>query len=155
MSDKLKTLIDNYIALQDKNVFLPQIDEKNKVEYVEATKKKLYDTIYDEIKTEIRDEAVKEAEATINKRVGLKRISESKKLMLDGFIVAICVGLFVNQFTDFIGFFKGSVTLKSIWPTVVIASVFLIICILIFLWLFATELIKLVKKEYDDENDRD
>lgn len=55
MSDKLKTLIDNYIALQDKNVFLPQIDEKNKVEYVEATKKKLYDTIYDEIKTEIRE----------------------------------------------------------------------------------------------------
>ena len=42
MSDKLKTLIDNYIALQDKNVFLPQIDEKNKVEYVEATKKKLF-----------------------------------------------------------------------------------------------------------------
>lgn len=156
MSDKLKTLIDNYVALQDENVFLPGVNEEYKSEYVEATKEKLYDTIYEEIKAEVRDEAVREAEHTINKKAGLKKIDEFKKLTFDGFIVAIFVGLFVNQATDFIGFFKGSVSLSSVWPTIFVACVFLTVCIVIFFWLFATELIKLVKKgENIDETDRD
>lgn len=154
MSDNLNTLIDNYVALQDKNVFLSDVDEQYKAMFVEATKKELYDKIYEEIKTEVRDEVIREAEHTINKRADLKKIDEFKKLMVDGFAVAICVGLFVNQCTDFIGYFKGSVSLSSIWPTVLIAGIFLVICIIIFIWLFAAELIKLVKKEYNDATDR-
>lgn len=155
MSDALNTLIEKYIGLQDKSVFLPNVDEQYKSQYVEATKQRLYDTIYDEVKAEVRDEALKEAEDIINKKAGLKRIDEFKKLMFDGFIVAVFVGLLVNQITDMIGFAKGSVSLSSIWPTVFITMGFLLICIVIFICLFATELYRLLKKGYGDETDTD
>lgn len=132
--------------MQDKALFLPDVEEQYKSVYIEATKERLIKEIYDEIKMEILDEAIKDAEHTINEKAGIKRIDEFKKIMIEGFIVAIFVGLFVNQSTDFIGFFKGSVVLGSIWPTIFLAMLFFAICICIFGWLFISELIKLLKK---------
>lgn len=154
MSNNLKTLIEKYIVLQDKKVFLSGVDEQYKTEYVEAVKEKLYDTIYEEIKFEVRDEAIKKAEKVINKRAELKKIDEFKKLMIEGFLVAIFVGLFVNQCTDIIGFFKGNVLLNSVWPTVFIAAGFFLLCVIIFGGLFVVELVKTIKEEYSDATDR-
>ena len=154
MANNLETLIETVIALQDKKIFLAKVDEQYKAEYVKATKEKLYDRIYEEIKSEVREEAIKEAEKVINKRAELKKIDEFKKLMIEGFFAAIFVGLFVNQCTDIIGFFKGNVSLVSVWPTVFIAAGFLLLCIIIFGGLFVVELIKTIKKEYSDASDR-
>jgi hypothetical protein len=151
MSQKLDTLVDNYLELQDQHVFQNDVDKSNREMYVNATKKVIKDEIYNEVKNEVREAAVIEAGHIIDEKAGLKRIDEFKKLMLDGFIVAIFVGLFVNQVTDFIGFYKGNVSLSSIWATVLLALVFLIICIGIFVCRFISELIKLIKKGKDDE----
>ncbi|MDY2997808.1 MAG: hypothetical protein SOU16_10960 [Faecalimonas sp.] len=153
MSEKLDTLVDNYLKLQDKNVFQENIEEHEREIYVNAAKEKMKKEIYDEITGELREKAVLEAEHIINEKAGLKRISEFKKLMFDGFVVAIFVGLFVNQTTDIIGYYKGSITLNSIWPTVLIAFILIFICICFFAWRFISEFIKLLKKEKKDETD--
>lgn len=146
MSDKLNTLVDKYISLQDPQVFLQNIDKDEKAEYVNAIKKQLIDSIYEEVKEDIRDNSVREAEEIIEEKAGLKRIDEFKKLMINGFIVAAFVGLLVNQLTDIIGYYKGSVTISSIMPTIIISAILFIICIGIFTWLFFNELLRLLKK---------
>lgn len=153
MSEKLDRLVDNYLKLQDKNVFQENIEENDREMYVNAAKEKMKKEIYDEITGELRDKAISEAEHIIDEKAGLKRISEFKKLMIDGFVVAIFVGLFVNQTTDIIGYYKGSIKLNSIWPTVLITFIFIFICICIFAWQFISELIKLLKKGKKDEAD--
>ena len=102
--------------------------------------------IYEEVKEDIRDAAVKEAEEIIDEKAGLKRIDEFKKLMINGFIVAAFVGLLVNQLTNIIGFYKGSVSIATIMPTVIISAILFVICISIFTWLFLNELLRLLKK---------
>ena len=74
-----------------------------------------------------------------------------KKLALDGFIVAIFVGLFVNQVTEIIGHLKRTSVLVDIKPTIWLAIGFFFICVIIFLWRFLAELVKLIKKEHNDE----
>lgn len=70
-----------------------------------------------------------------------------KKLSIDGLIVAFFVGLLVNQSTDIIGYFKGSFFTNNIWLTVGVAVVLLLICVGIFVGLFISELIKLLRKD--------
>lgn len=146
MSDKLNTLVDKYLSLQDPQVFLQDIDKDEKAVYVNAIKKELIDSIYEEVKEDIRDNAVREANEIIDEKAGLKRIDEFKKLMINGFIVAALVGLLVNQLTDIIGYYKGSVTISTIMPTIIISIILFIICICIFAWLFFNELLRLLKK---------
>lgn len=146
MSDKLNTLVDKYLSLQDPQVFLQDIDKDEKAVYVNAIKKELIDSIYEEVKEDIRDNAVREAYEIIDEKAGLKRIDEFKKLMINGFIVAALVGLLVNQLTDIIGYYKGSVTISTIMPTIIISIILFIICICIFAWLFFNELLRLLKK---------
>lgn len=152
MAKMLDTLVDNYVQMNSQAIFVQNVDDKYRSLYIEATKNELTQKIYDEIKSEVRENAVKDAEKEIDQKAGLKRIDEFKKLMVQGFFVAIFVGLFVNQLTDAIGFLKGTITIESIWTTVIIALVFFLICVGIFTWLFATELIKLLKREKNDEN---
>lgn len=77
----------------------------------------------------------------------MKKIEEFKKLSIDGLIVAFFVGLLVNQSTDIIGYFKGSFSTNNIWLTVGVVVVLLIICGGIFIGLFISELIKLLRKD--------
>ena len=135
MSETLETLIDKYIDLQDDVVFRDNAVPEDKEAYVKA-----------------RDDAVKDASELIEKKAGIKRIKEFKKLAIDGLIVAFFVGLLVNQFTDIIGFFKGSFQTQNIWSTVGITIVLLLICLGIFLYLFISELLKMLGKEKNETN---
>ena len=146
MSETLETLIDKYIDLQDDVVFRDNAVPEDKEAYVKAIKMQLTDRIYAEVRKEVRDDAVKDASELIEKKAGIKRIKEFKKLAIDGLIVAFFVGLLVNQFTDIIGFFKGSFQTQNIWSTVGITIVLLLICLGIFLYLFISELLKMLGK---------
>ena len=52
-----------------------------------------------------------------------------KSLMWSGFLLAFVVGLAVNQATDLIGYYKGTVMVDEIWPTVMITCGLCLICI--------------------------
>lgn len=152
MSETLKIVIDKYIDSQNKVVFRDNAVPEDKDGYVDAIKKNLTDKIYNEIRKEVRDEALADASKIIEEKAGLKRIEEFKKLAINGLIVAFFVGLLVNQSTDIIGYIKGSFLTSNIWLTVQIAVALLVICIIIFAWMFISELIKMLRK---DKNEAD
>lgn len=147
MSNTLETLLDKYLKLEEKILFRENAVPNEKEAYVDAIKKQLSDKIYAEIKQEILESVLADAEEIIEKKAGLKRIEEFKKLSIDGLIVAFFVGLLVNQSTDIIGYFKGSFFTNNIWLTVGVAVVLLLICVGIFVGLFISELIKLLRKD--------
>lgn len=147
MSNTLETLLDKYLKLEEKILFRENAVPNEKEAYVDAIKKQLSDKIYEEIKQEILESVLADAEEIIEKKAGLKRIEEFKKLSIDGLIVAFFVGLLVNQSTDIIGYFKGSFFTNNIWLTVGVAVVLLLICVGIFVGLFISELIKLLRKD--------
>lgn len=147
MSNTLETLLDKYLKLEEKILFRENAVPNEKEAYVDAIKKQLSDKIYEEIKKEILESVLADAEEIIEKKAGLKRIEEFKKLSIDGLIVAFFVGLLVNQSTDIIGYFKGSFSTNNIWLTVGVVVVLLIICGGIFIGLFISELIKLLRKD--------
>ena len=153
MSDKLNMLVDNYVELQNQKVFPSGIEDDYKSVYIDAAKQQLYDMIYEEVKEEVQDQAVIDAEDILEKKAGLRRIEELRKLVFEGFFAAIFVGLLVNQLTDLIGCLKGSMSLSFVWPTALTVVLLLIICIAVYFWLFASELTQLVKKEYRHEAD--
>ena len=146
MSETLKTVLDKYIESQNKVVFRENAVPEDKDGYVDAIKKSLTDKIYDEIRAEVRDEALADASKIIEEKAGLKRIDEFKKLAINGVIVAFFVGLLVNQSTDIIGYWKGSFQASNIWITVGIAVALLVICIIIFAYMFISELIKMLRR---------
>ena len=152
MSETLKTVIDKYIESQDKVVFRENAVQEDKDGYVDAIKKSLTDKIYNEIRVEVRDEALADASKIIEEKAGLKRIEELKKLAINGVIVAFFVGLLVNQSTDIIGYLKGSFQSSNIWITVKIAVALLVICIIIFAYMFISELIKMLRKDKNETN---
>lgn len=152
MSETLKIVIDKYIDSQNKVVFRDNAVPEDKDGYVDAIKKNLTDKIYNEIRKEVRDEALADASKIIEEKAGLKRIEEFKKLAINGLIVAFFVGLLVNQSTDIIGYIKGSFLTSNIWLTVQIAVALLVICIIIFAWMFISELIKMLRKDKNEEN---
>ena len=147
MSNTLETLLDKYLKLEEKILFRENAVPNEKEANVDAIKKQLSDKIYAEIKQEILESVLADAEEIIEKKAGLKRIEEFKKLSIDGLIVAFFVGLLVNQSTDIIGYFKGSFSTNNIWLTVEVAIVLLLICVGIFVGLFISELIKLLRKD--------
>ena len=150
MSETLETLIDKYLDLQESVIFRDNAVPDDKEFYVNAIKKQLTDKIYNEVRKEVRYEALADADELIEKKAGVKRIEEFKKLTINGLIVAFFVGLLVNQSTDIIGYFKGSFETQNIWYTVVITAVLFLICAGISLWLFISELIKMLRKEKNE-----
>lgn len=154
MSESLRKLVDNYIDRSDANTFLPNVDENEKAMYVDNTKTALYEQIVGEVKSEVMDEVTKEAELRIEKKAEIKRLDELKRLFYDGFIIAICVGLFVNQATKIIECAINHTPWNPTTATIILAVLLLYVCRLFFQHQFTKELIEFVNKEKSDENNR-
>lgn len=144
MSTKLDDVLDNYMkSVGYKRLGLENDDKDERQFIIDAAKKQIKKEIYDEISLEVVDKALKEAESKIECMADLKKISEYKKLALEGFFLAFFVGIFVNQVTEIIGFWKSGLPIENIYSTIIIAVVFLIICIVIFTYIFLKSLIEL------------
>ena len=152
MSETLHTVIENYIASKSEKILQQEASDNEKEEYTNAVISKLEDRVYDEVKRDVRDKALAEAEKIIEKRSELRKIEELKKLTVEGLIVAFFVGLLVNQVTDMITFFKGTVTSSNFYVTIIIIFVLLFICISLTLGMLISQLLTLVRKD-THEND--
>ena len=146
MSETLNKVTNYYISTKHDRVFKTDIGDIPPAEYENALKKDLINRIYDEISEEIYDDVVNEANKSIEKIETIKKIQEYKKITVEGFLVAFFVGLLVNQVTDVIGYFKGTVQVSDIWPTIVISVILLIVCTGFFIFMFLSEIIKLLKE---------
>lgn len=151
MAEKLDTLIEKYVTANSQEVFKDEANEENKAIYLEAAKIRIRQEIYDEVRAEVKDSAIAEAEKDISERTEFRKIDELKKLMSQGFIVAFIVGLLINQVTDLVGIVKGSYGIeyatKTIWWTLGLLAV----CITVYGWLFISEFLKLLNKWMNNE----
>lgn len=111
----------------------------------DLAKEELRNKIYKEIREELIDEIVEEAQDEIDRRANLKQIQEIKTLTVSGAILAIFIGLFVNQVTELIAFYKGpliEVGTKTTWQ---ISIVFFAIAALITAGWFFGNALKIIK----------
>lgn len=152
MSKQLDHILDNYINKKsNEELGLEEDSECQRI--LDAAKEQIKTTIYDEITAEVRDKALREAEVLIEQKANMRKLNEYKKLAVEGFMLAFIVGLLVNQITDIIGFYKGSLDIESIGSTIWISLVLMLICVCIFIYIFLKTLINLwkeVKKHASD-----
>jgi hypothetical protein len=116
-------------------------DDVNK-NYIDDYIEKMSDEII-----EIKKEKYKKELKKIKDKDELDRfIKETKKLLIEGFIIAFVVGLAVNQITDLLGIFKGSVENDS---RILTYSCLFSVCLvggslIVYLWEFTSKLLKYV-----------
>ena len=152
MSESLETLIDKYVDSQQTAVFSSDIKEVDKDTYISAVKMQLTSKIYNEIRDEVRDESLMDADNIIEKKAGQKRIKEFKNLMIDGAIVAFFVGMLVNQVTELLGVFKNMFKMNNVALTSICSMLLLFICIAIFGARFLSEALRILRREKNEEN---
>lgn len=88
--------------MKEAGIFQQHTDKYDKEMYVQAVKKQLYQKVYDEVRSEVKNDALAQAEEEIERRTGLRKIEEYKKLTWSGLLVAFWAGLLVNQITNII-----------------------------------------------------
>lgn len=116
-------------------------------EFCNTIREKTREQIVEEIKQHYTDEIVAQAEKEINRKEQEKRLKEMKSLLWQGFFVAMCVGLFVNQVTDVISFYKGISSLKQIYPTMLICLLLFVVCISMYIITFAKQFMDFFKEK--------
>lgn len=144
MTKKLDTMIESYIAVKEKD--LETIPESDREEYLELLREKIKKMVVEEVKQEYKAQVMADAESDIQQRISDNRISQLKNLMWNGFLIAFLVGLAVNQITDLIGYWKGSVSLNSLMPTLIITVILVAICMGLYFYNMIKETVDIYKK---------
>lgn len=145
MSEKLDDLIDEVFEYK-KDELLKNIPPKDQNNYTIAIKSYTKEEIFKEIEQELKEKLIKEIQEELKEQSILNGISELTTLVISGFIEAFFVGLLVNQLTDFIGYYKGTIEIGNIWSTVILILIFFIICIIILAFMFISK----IKKIYEE-----
>ncbi len=100
--------------------------------------------IIQEIRQEYKEELIREADLEVKERVNRQKLDELKKLMFSGFLLAFIVGLAVNQATEIIGYYKGTITADNLWITLVLTGGLCLICLLAYLYSFFKDVMALL-----------
>lgn len=144
MTKKLDMMIESYIAV--KRDALENIPESEREEYLEPLREKIKKDVVEEVKQEYKAQVMADAENDIQQRISDNKISQLKNLMWNGFLIAFLVGLAVNQITDLIGYWKGSVSLSSLMPTLIITVVLVAICMGLYFYNMVKDTVDMYKK---------
>lgn len=137
MVKNLETIIE--LAIDEKDKDYPQNCPKDAVIQV------LYNEIYAEIQDEVLKNYAKTLEAEMLKDLEDIRIREFKELAFSGLFLALVVGLLVNQLTDILGIFKGTVLESVLCLTIVFSIAFVFISGGIFFHGFQRKLNKFIE----------
>ena len=135
MMDKLDIVIDTYIK-ENRKKCEDKYSEEHISEMEDALRERLKKQIVDKIKNDYSQEILKNANEEVQKRENIEKLNQLKSIMWTGFVIAFVVGLFVNQVTDIIGYFKGTVNLTHLLPTIVVGIVLFLICLVLYLYSF-------------------
>lgn len=117
-------------------------DENMAQEYTTAFYNQLIEEIINNNKEKYREEQQK---VLMEEKAKIK-ISETKKLIYEGFFIAFFIGVSVNQSTDLIGILKGNVDSQITTSTLLWLILNLIICGGLFFFKYIQECVKYFKK---------
>lgn len=140
---ELDTVLDKF--LESKEEILKGYSDEEKAELIDALREKKKSDIVKEIKEQYKEEVISEVNAEIEREATHQKIADLKSLMRDGFILAFLVGLAVNQITDIIGYYKGTVTIEKVGSTIIIALVLCGICLIVYFYNFLKSAMSLLK----------
>ena len=117
-------------------------------EVQESAKLAIRNVIYDEIYEEKKAEIVKAAQEEIDRKAQIKQLNEIKILTISGAILALFVGLLVNQLTELILYYKGPI--ETVGPSITwkCSAGFLGISMLITIGWFFQQALKVIKDFY-------
>lgn len=156
MSKQLDVLLDGYIGkMTNTELQIADDSKETQIFILESAKSAIQNQIYDEIRAEIIDDALKDADKKIEQKVLDARLKEQKKLVFEGFLLAFLVGLCVNQITEIINFLKGDLVLESLHSTIIVSLILFGLCLVIFSYIFLKTLLDLLdaRRRQNDETD--
>ena len=139
---ELDKILDTIMAL-NAELIRQEAPNEDKKELLAALRESKKRQIISEIRNEYKQEIISDANEEIAKKVNRQKLREIKSLILNGFILAFIVGLAVNQVTELLGFWKGTVTNGSREMTILFTIVFMFICLITYSFLFISKAISL------------
>lgn len=139
---ELDRLLD--AVMKSKADFIKQeAPEDEREALIAALREKQKNKIIDEIKAEYKDEIIHSANEELEKRANRKKIKDIRSLMWNGFFLAFIVGLAVNQVTELLGFWKGTISTGSLSMTVGFTVTLLLVCLLAYGYSFISNVLSL------------
>lgn len=116
----------------------------------DALKAQKKDAIITEIKNQYRCELEAEVHQKHQKELRTEKIKNTKKLIWEGLILAFVVGLATNQATEIITLIKECWPNRELLTTIICLSVFVLICIILYLVQFVKTALSIIE---DSEKD--
>lgn len=116
----------------------------------DALKVQKKDAIITEIKNQYRCELEAEVHQKHKKELRTEKIKNTKKLIWEGLILAFVVGLATNQATEIITLIKECWPNRELLTTIICLSVFVLICIILYLVQFVKTALSIIE---DSEKD--
>lgn len=146
MAEKFDKIIDTFAQQKYKENFKRTVTNPEKEEILKMVREKTAVEVMDEIRKELKPEIEKEVRESIEEENRLKKLDDLKKLIVEGFAVALIVGLMVNQMTELISYHKGTFPSLPVVCTRIITIVLFVICGII----LSAGFIKEFTKMYDN-----
>ena len=140
---ELDKMLDALMRAKEQTI-VKTAPEEDKEELIGALREQMKNKIIQEVMEEYKEQIIAEANLEIEKRKQQHKVKELRSLMWNGFVVAFVVGLSVNQITDIIGYYKGSVQLTALWPTIIITVILVAICIVLYLYSFLKDALNIL-----------
>ncbi len=120
-----------------------EASDEDKSELIASLRERRKKKIIEEICAKYKEELMREIDIEAKKEANLQKIEELKSLVWSGFLLAFIVGLAVNQATEIIGYYKGTITVDDIIPTIIITIILCIICLAAYMYSFFRNAISL------------
>ena len=149
---ELDKVLDTVMDLKS-NLIQQEAPDQDKEEFITALREQKKQEIVKEIREEYKQEIIKAANIEIMKETHRQKLQEIKSLMWNGFVLAFIVGLAVNQVTELLGFWKGTISAGSLKMTVLFTIVLLLICLAAYGFSFIAKAISLFDEFKKDNKD--
>lgn len=113
--------------------------------YTSAIKKQMEEEVYQEIKGELYETVILEAKEEIDKLANDSQMRELRNLTISGVVLAVFVGLLVNQVIELIGHYKPEMESGGLGITLIISfSLILIVAAIMLIW-FVGKALKIIE----------
>ena len=122
---ELDKLLDVVMHLKSE-IIQKEALESDKKELIDALREQKRQKIIAEIKEEYKKELIEAANLEIEQEINRRKIEDIKSLIWHGCFLAFWIGLAVNQVTDVIGYYKGTVTEGNVGISWITASILII-----------------------------
>lgn len=152
MAAKFDEIVEVFANEHYKQKFKRTVSDTEKEQIINILKSETSDAVLKEIRAELSTEIEKEIRTSIEEENRLAKLSDLTKFIFEGFVIALLVGLLVNQITELISYYKGASPELPYISTWIITIVLSAICSLILFVGFVREFTKMYNNYVKGKN---